>query len=110
MQGSYNFVSLNCGRASNQEEEAAQSFAFLAPLCTGEANSYKFSYSLLSSPALRITYVEGCHLRAGPNFIGEANNYVLVRPMVFYRGTLPIRNSALLGPYGRTMPRALWRH
>jgi len=26
-----------------------------------------------------------------------------------YRGTPPIRNSALLGPYSRTMHRALWK-
>ena len=25
------------------------------------------------------------------------------------RGTSPIRNSAPLGPYSRTMPRALWK-
>ena len=28
---------------------------------------------------------------------------------VCYRGTSPIRNSAPLGPYHRTMPRALWK-
>ena len=28
---------------------------------------------------------------------------------VAYRGTSLIRNSAPLGPYSRTMPRALWR-
>ena len=27
---------------------------------------------------------------------------------VIYRGTSPIRNSAPLGPYSRTMPRSLW--
>ena len=26
-----------------------------------------------------------------------------------YMGTSPMRNSAPLGPYSRTMPRALWR-
>jgi len=26
-----------------------------------------------------------------------------------FRGTSPIRNSAPLGPYSRTMPRALWK-
>ena len=26
-----------------------------------------------------------------------------------YRGTSPIRNSAPLGPYSRTMPKALWK-
>jgi hypothetical protein len=28
--------------------------------------------------------------------------------VVVYRGTSHIRNSAHLGPYSRTMPRALW--
>ena len=27
----------------------------------------------------------------------------------WYRGTSLIRNTPLLGPYSRTMPRALWR-
>ena len=31
-----------------------------------------------------------------------------VRRAVTYRGTSLIRNNALLGPYSRTMPRALW--
>ena len=30
------------------------------------------------------------------------------RPLLPYRGTSLIRNSAPLGPYSRTMPRALW--
>jgi len=29
-------------------------------------------------------------------------------PAVAYRGTSLIRNNAPLGPYSRTMPRALW--
>ena len=31
-----------------------------------------------------------------------------VERLEFYRGTSLIRNSAPLGPYSRTMPRALW--
>jgi len=33
-----------------------------------------------------------------------------VRPASYYRGTSPIRNSASLGPYSRTMSRALWKY
>jgi len=40
-----------------------------------------------------------------------SRGYLLMRTLCMlssYRGTSHIRNSASLGPYNRTMPRALW--
>ena len=37
------------------------------------------------------------------------NRFSLGLSSLTYRGTSPIRNSTYLGPYSRTMPRALWK-
>ena len=43
--------------------------------------------------------------------MGSVCSSVLVLPFhsVEYRGTSLIRNTPLLGPYSRTIPRVLWR-